>query len=85
MQGLQKKFGSKTKKKSFFFAEGHFWPSAKGLFAESLTAWLSAKVTTTDVVPGTAPLPRACLCRALASRQSWPLPRACLCQKLSRR
>jgi hypothetical protein len=55
------------------------------LFAESLTARLSAKVTTTRVVHGATPLPRACLCRELNPRQSFPLPRGWLCRELSRR
>ena len=42
MQGLQKKFGSKIKKKNSLFAEGQFWLSAKKLFAEG-QLWLSAK------------------------------------------
>jgi len=42
------------------------------LFAESLTMWLSAKVTTTTAVHSAVPLPRACLCRE-------PLGKADLC------
>jgi len=83
MQGLQKKFRSKIQKKSSLFAEGHCWPSAKKLFAESLTGWLSAKVTAMGAVHGAAPLPRAFLCRELGFRQSWPLPSARLCRELS--
>jgi hypothetical protein len=44
MQGLQKKFGSKIKKKSSLFAEGQFWLSAKELFAESRGGLRLAKV-----------------------------------------
>ena len=70
MQGLQKKFGFKIQKKSSIFAEGHRWPSAKELFAESLTGWLSAKTTTAAAVYGAAPLPRVFLCREPGFRQS---------------
>jgi hypothetical protein len=44
MQGLQKKFLSKTKKKPLLVAEGLSGLSAKGLFAESQSGQRSAKV-----------------------------------------